>query len=56
VYEAVLQLAVPAGQVTFFEDVERNVVGARAAEMKAYQVDGVEELRLCLARLGYLPG
>jgi putative hydrolase of the HAD superfamily len=55
IYEHVLQeMAVAPSDVTFFDDQQANIDGARQAGMNAYRVEGVVELRACLLELGYL--
>jgi putative hydrolase of the HAD superfamily len=55
IYEHVLrEMAVAPGDVTFFDDQQANIDGARQAGINAYRVEGVDELRACLGELGYL--
>ena len=55
VYEHVLiELDVRPADATFFDDLEANVEAARRVGMRAYRVQGVEELRACLRENGYL--
>lgn len=54
IYQRALSiLAAPPERVAFFDDSAVNVEAARAAGIVAYRVDGVDELRRCLAELGY---
>jgi putative hydrolase of the HAD superfamily len=55
IYEHVLrEMAVAAPDVTFFDDQQANVDGARQVGMNAHRVEGTDELRACLRELGYL--
>jgi putative hydrolase of the HAD superfamily len=55
IYEHVLlEMAVAASDVTFFDDYQANVDGAKQAGMNAYRVEGIDELTGCLRELGYL--
>lgn len=53
--EALIRLDVPAARVLFFDDLEANVAGARAAGMRAFHVCGVADVAECLRRHGLLP-
>jgi putative hydrolase of the HAD superfamily len=53
---AARELGVQPSDICFFDDRLDNVEAARAVGMQAHQVCGVEELRACLTRLGYLDG
>lgn len=55
IYEHVLiEMDVAPSDVTFFDDQQANIDGAKQAGLNAHRVEGVEELRACLIELGYL--
>ena len=55
IYSAVLdRLGVEAGKVIFFDDIEANVVAAKAAGMQAHRVQGLEQLQRTLIELELL--
>jgi HAD superfamily hydrolase (TIGR01509 family) len=55
VYEHVLrELDVRPEKATFFDDQEPNVEAARSLGMRAFRVEGVDELNACLYEMGYL--
>ena len=55
IYEHVLiEMDVTPADVTFFDDQQPNVDAAREVGMDAHRVEGIDELRACLARLGFL--
>lgn len=57
IFEAALaRLEEPPGDVLFVDDVEANVLGARACGIEAVQFTSVETLRSDLARYGVLDG
>jgi HAD superfamily hydrolase (TIGR01509 family) len=54
-YEHVLiETGISAADVTFFDDQQPNVDGARNAGLDAHRVEGIDELRACLQGLGFL--
>ena len=54
-YQHVLrEIGVAPESVTFFDDQQPNVDGARNAGLDAHRVDGIDELRACLVELGFL--
>jgi putative hydrolase of the HAD superfamily len=49
IFEAALQRAgLPAEDVVFFDDLQKNVDGAKAVGIRAWQVQGVEGVMQCL--------
>jgi glucose-1-phosphatase len=50
--EVARRLAVPPGRVAFFDDLEENADGARAAGLRAYRVSGAADVRAVLPGLG----
>lgn len=55
IYQVALdRLGVAAGAVAFFDDAPANVAAASALGMRAFQVEGVDAVRECLAREGLL--
>jgi HAD superfamily hydrolase (TIGR01509 family) len=51
---AIRTLEVPAHRIAFFDDTAVNVEVAAEAGMDAHLVDGIDELELCLHRIGIL--
>ncbi len=55
IYEHILvEMAVTAADVTFFDDQQPNVDAAKQVGMAAHRVEGIDELRACLQELGFL--
>jgi HAD superfamily hydrolase (TIGR01509 family) len=55
IYEHVLvEMSVAPGDVTFFDDQQPNVDAALLLGMDAHRVEGIDEVRACLQRLGFL--
>jgi glucose-1-phosphatase len=55
IYEHVLhEMDVAPSDVTFFDDQQPNIDGARQLGINAHCVKGIDELRACLLELGYL--
>ena len=49
---AIQSLGTPANRIAFFDDTAVNVEAAAKAGMNAYLTDGIEDLKLCLERMG----
>jgi putative hydrolase of the HAD superfamily len=55
IFEHVLQaMDLAPHEVTFFDDQQANIDGAKAVGLHAYRVKGLDELRACLRELGCL--
>jgi len=49
---AIQSLGIPANRIAFFDDTAVNVEAAANAGMNAHLTDGIDDLKLCLERLG----
>ena len=49
---AIQSLGTPAHRIAFFDDTAVNVEAAAKAGMNAHLTDGIDDLKLCLERLG----
>jgi HAD superfamily hydrolase (TIGR01509 family) len=51
---AIQSLGIPPQRIVFFDDTAVNVEAAAKAGMNAHLTDGIDDLKLCLERLGFV--